>query len=166
MITWKNDDNQRYITFNPDTNKIYSYSITGETVNLSIKNNINFEDIVKVLESSGEWVIDQSDNDTNSILNWDLFQKMNGDVKIDTEYFDEITTLCPECFGCGQEGCCSPLNCTMKGSCGYRETNLQHLKFGYRMYNYMEEEIIPHLPLDVQDKITERWDEIYDKVYR
>jgi len=76
------------------------------------------------------------------------------------------SSYCQECDSCGEEGCCTPLRCTLKENCKYGETYLQHLKFGYKMYNYFEEEIISDLPLDVQDKIDERWNKIYDETYK
>lgn len=63
---------------------------------------------------------------------------------------------CPVCSGCGEEGCCSPLNCEMSKDGMYCEGYLKDLKFGYRM----QEELYEHVDSDVRDKI---FNEVYEK---
>ena len=47
----------------------------------------------------------------------------------------EDTPYCPICSGCGEEGCCTPLNCSQDINGSYCLLNLKHLKFGYKMYD-------------------------------
>jgi hypothetical protein len=85
---------------------------------------------------------------------------------IDLELKDDYSPYCPECSGCGEEGCCSPLKCKFSGNCSYMETNLNHLKFGYRMFDWVERELYDKLPKELQEEFDNVWDSTYDYTYK
>ena len=47
---------------------------------------------------------------------------------------DKQDHYCPICGGCGEDGCCSALNCQQHPDGLYCETYLKDLQFAYRMY--------------------------------
>ena len=48
---------------------------------------------------------------------------------------DNYSPYCPVCSGCGESGCCSPLNCDpFNSECHYPETYTADLKLGYRTF--------------------------------
>ena len=62
---------------------------------------------------------------------------------------------CPICEGCGEEGCCSPINCEQSPDGYYCQSYLRDLKFGYKMNEFFQENIYP--------KLSDEWKELYDK---
>lgn len=71
---------------------------------------------------------------------------------------------CPECESCGEEVCCSPVNCKYVEKGFYCETNLRHLKFGYVMYNILYDMV--HGDPKYKDRIDKAWDEKWDEFYK
>lgn len=48
---------------------------------------------------------------------------------------DGYSPYCPVCTGCGESGCCSPLNCQPDDPrCHYPKTYTEDLKLGYRTF--------------------------------
>ena len=47
---------------------------------------------------------------------------------------EDYTPYCKVCTGCGEDGCCSAMNCNFSIDCKYCETYLNDLKFGFLMY--------------------------------
>ena len=70
---------------------------------------------------------------------------------------------CPVCSGCGEEGCCSPVMCKQSPEGHYCESYLKDLHFGYKMYQWIEENI----SFKGEDAVRhdEAWDRIYEEVY-
>ena len=71
---------------------------------------------------------------------------------------------CPVCSGCGEEGCCSPVMCKQSPDGDYCESYLNDLKFGYRMYQWIEENIV--FESKDEERLNEAWDRIYNEVYK
>lgn len=64
-------------------------------------------------------------------INWET-PKNNLSVEEDE---DEGSPYCPVCTGCGESGCCSPLNCEPDNpKCHYPKTYTEDLKLGYRTF--------------------------------
>lgn len=78
-----------------------------------------------------------------------------------------ISFYCEVCNGCGEEGCCSPVSCSMDPKGRYCETYLKDLKFGYMMfretYNMLNEN--KEQNEELLKKIDELWDKIDKKIY-
>ena len=74
---------------------------------------------------------------------------------------DSYNPYCPICDSCGEDGCCSALNCKQSNNGKYCETYLKDLQFGYRMFkdlfNLIEEK--------GDDEMKKSLDELYDKNY-
>lgn len=70
---------------------------------------------------------------------------------------EDYSPYCPVCTGCGEEGCCSPLNCEQHPDGEYCEWYLRDLKFGYKMYD----DIYDLIPKDEETK--KKFDEIFNK---
>ena len=47
---------------------------------------------------------------------------------------DKDSHYCKICGGCGEDGCCSAINCQQHKDGLYCETYLKDMKFAYRMY--------------------------------
>ena len=94
-----------------------------------------------------------------------LYELSTEDLKsiLDSTKDNEVP-YCSICRGCGEEGCCSPLSCKQHPDGDYCETNLQHLKFGYVMYDKIMELIEDDEKY--KEQIDNLYDETYDKIYR
>lgn len=77
-------------------------------------------------------------------------------MKIESPY-------CPVCDACGEEGCCSPLMCEQSPAGDYCEWYLRDLKFAYKMYQWMEQNIV--LTPEQKQLLDEEWDKAYDQIY-
>jgi hypothetical protein len=75
----------------------------------------------------------------------------------------EDTPYCPICSGCGEEGCCTPLNCSQDINGSYCLLNLKHLKFGYKMYDEISK-LIGDDP-KYKERIEIIFNKVYDKIY-
>jgi|688.fasta_scaffold48613_15 hypothetical protein len=75
----------------------------------------------------------------------------------------EDTPYCPICSGCGEEGCCTPLNCSQDINGSYCLLNLKHLKFGYKMYDEISK-LIGDDP-KYKEQIEIIFNKVYDKIY-
>ena len=73
------------------------------------------------------------------------------------ENIENYNPYCEICSGCGEDGCCSPLNCTMEDGCKYGETYLKSLKEDYLFVRDFYEKIYPKL----DDVIKKEVDELY-----
>ena len=81
------------------------------------------------------------------------------------DLFDEDEApYCPVCSGCGQEGCCSPLNCSQDPNGSYCQTYLNDLKFGYKMYDEISK-LIENDP-KYKEEIDTIFDRVYEEIYR
>ncbi len=80
---------------------------------------------------------------------------------------EEYSPYCPVCSACGEEGCCSPLNCEMTEGCSY-PGYLRDLKFGYAMNNWVEKKISEE-KLSMEkfiEEYNEEWEKAYDIFYK
>lgn len=66
---------------------------------------------------------------------------------------------CPACNGCGEELCCSPMNCKHTKNGIYCEKYLKDLKFAYLMYNDT------YNIIKGKKKLNEIFDKNYDLIY-
>ena len=76
----------------------------------------------------------------------------------------EYNMYCPVCSGCGEEDCCSPLNCIQSPDGSYCQRYLNDLKFGYKMYNEISK-LIGDDPKYKED-IDKLFDKVYDEIYK
>lgn len=77
---------------------------------------------------------------------------------------NKYNPYCPVCSGCGEDGCCPATICKHSSDGHYCESYLNDLKFGYKMWMWIEENItFQHEDMDI---INEAWDRIYDEVYK
>lgn len=63
------------------------------------------------------------------------------------------TIYCNICGGCGEDGCCSAVNCQQNTDGEYCLSYLDDLKFAYLMFN------------DVYDLIDKKHKEEFDRIY-
>jgi hypothetical protein len=100
---------------------------------------------------------------TEHILVFKNFLKKNYHPPVKMVESDE-SPYCPICTGCGEEGCCSPLNCTQDPNGHYCQTYLRDLKFGYKMYD----EISKLLNEDpkYKDDVDVIFNKVYNEIYR
>lgn len=78
----------------------------------------------------------------------------------------DYSPYCPECGTCGEEGCCSALNCKQSENGSYCEGYLHDLKFGYYMNRWVENNLIKELTDEQQTKYNEEWHRAFDKFYK
>lgn len=81
------------------------------------------------------------------------------------ETTEDFSPYCPKCDACGEEGCCSPINCKQSPEGHYCERYLADLKFGYHMNRWAEENIIEKLPEELKAAYDEEWEKAYDRHY-
>lgn len=70
---------------------------------------------------------------------------------------------CKSCGACGEEGCCSPVMCTMDGD--FCNSYLRDLKFEYefsnQLYSLVEQEGTPELKKQMKDLFDKLLDVYY-----
>jgi hypothetical protein len=99
---------------------------------------------------------------------------MNKKEVEEIEKEDDYTPYCKNCHACGEDGCCSALNCAraimLKGKeikdCHYSETYFQELRFRYYMFEEMYEIFEDYGNEKIKQELDKKYDEIYDKVYK
>lgn len=82
---------------------------------------------------------------------------------------------CTSCSGCGEEMCCSSLNCAISSielnpNCKYSSTYAKDLRFAVLvgelaqkyLQDILEEKILMN---NVKKSYDEDWDKLYDKIY-
>lgn len=76
----------------------------------------------------------------------------------------QSSLYCPVCESCGEDGCCSALNCMHTPNGYYCETYLNELKFGYKMYH----QLIKLVEDDERYKklIDKIWNDTYDDQFK
>lgn len=71
------------------------------------------------------------------------------------EDYENYSPYCELCTGCGEDGCCSALNCTLEEGCKYPQTYLNNLKEGYifmkEFYNTIYDKLSDELKKEVDD---------------
>ena len=78
---------------------------------------------------------------------------------------DKYSPYCPVCSACGEEGCCSPINCTQAPDGHYCQSYLLDLHLAYRMDKYFMENIYDELSDELRAKYDTEWNRVYDEVY-
>ena len=73
-----------------------------------------------------------------------------------------MNIYCKSCQACGEEGCCSPLVCTMDGD--YCKGYLADLHFGYLMFNDLYNLICEHP--DFKQKVEQIYEKNFDLIYK
>jgi len=103
---------------------------------------------------------------------------INNQQNLDPEYgqiiednFWELTDdktdspYCPVCSGCGEDGCCSAMNCKQDPNGHYCGTYLNDLKFGYKMDKWTTDNLYHKMPKELQAEYDLAWDKMWDEVY-
>jgi hypothetical protein len=85
----------------------------------------------------------------------------------DGDEADNYSPYCKICSACGEEGCCSPLNCSQHKDGEYCEWYLRDLKFAYQSNKEILKYIEENYPekSDINLKINEILDKNIDKFY-
>ena len=92
---------------------------------------------------------------------------------------EDYTPYCELCESCGEDGCCSHINCfralvNANDKCKYGETYVREAIFNKKlatltyelMQNIKEGKVDPNLVVEVFNRRwNDLWDEVYDKVY-
>lgn len=78
---------------------------------------------------------------------------------------DNESPYCPICDACGEDGCCSALNCEQHPDGDYCTTYLRDLKFGYKMNRWFENNLEHKLPKELQEEYNRVWDKVWDETY-
>jgi hypothetical protein len=73
---------------------------------------------------------------------------------------DDYNPYCEICSGCGEDGCCSALFCTMEEGLQYPNTYLRDLKEGYIFMKEFYNKIYEDLPKVLQERV----DTLYDNI--
>jgi hypothetical protein len=72
---------------------------------------------------------------------------------------EEYSPYCKICTNCGEEGCCSPVHCSMDKDGSYCESYLKDLKYGYLMHQDL------YNLISKDEKYTEELEKIFNKNY-
>lgn len=73
---------------------------------------------------------------------------------------EDYSPYCKVCTGCGEDGCCSAINCQYSKDGMYCETYLRDLKFSYLMYHDTYDMIKP------KKKLKEIFDKNWNLIYK
>ncbi len=76
---------------------------------------------------------------------------------------DNSKIMCPVCDSCGDQTCCLSSWCTQSPEGLYCDTNLKHLKFGYLMYLWFEENNI--VPEVLMKAYKNEYDRVHKEIY-
>jgi hypothetical protein len=71
------------------------------------------------------------------------------------ENTENYNPYCEICNGCGEDGCCSPINCTMEDGCKYGGSYLISLKEDYLFVREFYSKIYPKLDDDLKKEIMD-----------
>jgi hypothetical protein len=79
----------------------------------------------------------------------------------------ENNSYCSLCNSCGEESCCSPLNCKMNGDCKFGATYLKDLKFGFYLNEWVQKNFLDEDKLSKEniEIYNEEWNRAYDRFY-
>ena len=85
------------------------------------------------------------------------------------------TPYCSSCEGCGEEMCCSSLNCAitsieLNSNCKYSDIYAKDLRFsvlvGELAQKYLQDILEEKILLnDVKKSYDEEWDKLYERIY-
>jgi len=78
---------------------------------------------------------------------------------------DSESPYCPVCDACGEDGCCSAINCEQDPNGHYCGTYLKDLKFSYRMDKWVADNLYHKMPKELQAEYDLAWDKIWDETY-
>ena len=70
---------------------------------------------------------------------------------------DNYSPYCEICSGCGEDGCCPAVFCTMEEGCKYPKTYLRDLKEGYIFMKEFYSKIYTTLPKVLQERVDEMY---------
>ena len=80
---------------------------------------------------------------------------------------DKYSPYCPVCSGCGESGCCSPLNCDPDNpKCHYPKTYTADLKLGYRTFEKFWDLLEQNDWFGKKDEFMKIYDEMLDIRFR
>ncbi len=96
-------------------------------------------------------------------INWET-PKNNLSVEEDD---DSYSPYCPVCSGCGESGCCSPLNCEPDNpECHYPKTYTADLKLGYSTFSRFWDLLEENQWFGKKDEFMKIYDEELDIRFR
>ncbi len=81
-------------------------------------------------------------------------------IIMEEEYYNPY---CPICTGCGEEGCCSPLNCSMNPDGSYCKSYLRDLQYSYSVLHELLNSDEFDKVLKENMELKKKYDEILDK---
>lgn len=93
-----------------------------------------------------------------------LFQAFCQCNKEKTE--ESYNPYCSICDSCGEDGCCSALNCEQSKNGKYCETYLKDLQFGYRMFKDLYDLIDEKGDEEMKKSLDELYDKNYDLIWK
>jgi hypothetical protein len=80
---------------------------------------------------------------------------------------DSYSPYCKVCSGCGESGCCSPLNCSPDDpKCHYPKTYTEDLKLGYRTFEKWYDLLDANNWFGKKDEFMKIYDEMLDIRFR
>jgi hypothetical protein len=71
------------------------------------------------------------------------------------ENIETYNPYCEVCGGCGEDGCCPAVNCTMEDGCKYGGLYLNDLKEGYIFMRDFHNKIYDRLDDDLKKEVNE-----------
>jgi hypothetical protein len=78
---------------------------------------------------------------------------------------DSEEIYCRVCESCGEDGCCSALNCRHSADGMYCKSYLKDLKFSYILSRELLKLIDQHKDIELNKKLDEVYSNIWDEVY-
>jgi hypothetical protein len=80
---------------------------------------------------------------------------------------DNYNPYCPVCNGCGESGCCGPINCEPSNiNCHYPLTYTADLKLGYRGFHRFWDLLEENNWFGKKEEFMEIYDEELDKRFK
>lgn len=78
------------------------------------------------------------------------------------ELLKDYSPYCPVCSGCGEDGCCSAVNCKQHPDGHYCETYLKELKLSYSILKNLEEVIFKDENKEKYKELIDHYDYFFD----
>lgn len=77
---------------------------------------------------------------------------------------ENYSPYCPICDACGEDGCCSAMNCEQHPDGRYCGTYLNELRFGYIMYKKLYDLIDKNDAY--KEELDRLWHETWDAIHK
>jgi hypothetical protein len=83
-------------------------------------------------------------------------------MNIELNNKEEYSPYCPVCSGCGEDGCCSAVNCKQDPEGHHCETYLKELKLSYSLLKNLDEIIFKEENKEKYKELIEYYDYYFD----